>query len=187
MHIIIPKVYHVILDMDGVLADLYFQIYKLLKERHPHFILHDPNVQTEHYFSRQYPQYAKEIYEIFGEKGFFRNLPPVEGAIEAVHAIMKKHHVSLCTTPIENAKYCKPEKRAWKNEMLGTKVAIFFEKDKTRKRGDMIVDDNPKMEGKFLHTNPWEHVIYHQPYNKHVTDKRRIIWNNYHSVLPELA
>ncbi len=186
MYIIVPKIHNVLFDQDGVLADLYYRAYKTLKERHPDFILKDRTEQRDHYISREYPQYAEEIYAIYKEKGFFRNLPPIEGGIEAILKIAKKHRVALCTSPLSFSEYCVPEKEAWKEELLGKRIPIFFTGDKTYYRARFIIDDNPNMEGDLISTNPWEHVIFDAPYNQQITDKRRITWKNYEEVLYEL-
>lgn len=187
IQILIPVKKVILLDQDMVLADLHIALYAEFKRRYADLLIGDPESQEEFYMTDQYPLYRDKIYDICHTKNFFATLPPIEGAIESVRRIIKRgHEAVLCTTPIDEAKYCRSDKEKWKNEYLGKNVPIHFAHDKTHHRGNIIIDDNPKLKGEFLHTKPWEHVIYDQPYNRKVEGQRRINWGNYEEVLHEL-
>ncbi len=175
----------VLVDMDGVLADLRRYAHGVLQERHPNFIAKNPEDQQKPWLTQEYPHFADAIRALFREKGFFLNLPPVEGALEAMRELIARHDVFLCTQPVDSP-YCEEEKALWKDTHLGRGVPIYFAADKTYHSGHCIIDDNPELTGDLLHMNPWEHVIYHRAYNQHIQNKRRIDWNNYQTVLHEL-
>jgi len=54
-------------------------------------------------------------------------------------------------------------------------------KDKTLIIGDILIDDKPEIKG--ISTPNWEHIIFDQPYNKNITNKKRINWDNFKEVL----
>ncbi|MCT7149596.1 hypothetical protein M1196_23400, partial [Salmonella enterica subsp. enterica serovar Oranienburg] len=54
--------------------------------------------------------------------------------------------------------------------------------DKTLVRGDILIDDKPVISGELPeystgtnHARSWEHVIFDQSYNRHITNRRRIL------------
>jgi len=176
----------VLIDMDNVLFRFDGEFTRRLTERCPELKHINYEQSAEYDLERLYPpQYKKSIRSVWYEKGFFRSLPLMIGALEALAEISKKNEVFICTSPIDSP-YCKPEKRASIEEKLGAKwlARIKFAMDKTRVEGDMLIDDKPEITG--VKIPLWEHVIFDHMYNHHIADKRRITWQNYKEVLPEL-
>lgn len=99
--------------------------------------------------------------------------------------LRETHHVILCTVPIDS-ETCEEEKIRWKNKYFGTSLPIILANDKSFYKADYIIDDNPFIGGHLRHTNPWEHIIYDQPYNRHISDQRRMTWANAQTDIPEL-
>lgn len=48
--------------------------------------------------------------------------------------------------------------------------------------GDILIDDKPSVTG--VESPEWEHVLFDQPYNRDVKDKRRMVgWNEWESIV----
>lgn len=43
-------------------------------------------------------------------------------------------------------------------------------------RGDILIDDKPQITGSLQPV--WTHWVYDQPYNRHLSDKRTMSWDN---------
>ena len=137
------------------------------------------NQHRQHfYLHKELPQHAKTLHTIYAEKGFFENLPPIKGAINALHDMLYAGlDVRICTAPINAYRYCVSEKFAWVERHLGHEWTkrIILTKDKTWVHGDILIDDKPHITGSLSPT--WMHYLYDQPYNKAI-DKPRICWCN---------
>jgi len=172
-------------DQDEVLADFEGGFAKVWQARYPNEIFIKPEDRTTFYTSEDYPENLRgKIREINRERGFFRNLTVIPGAIKAVkYAIKKGHCVYICTAPISESRYCIQEKLEWIKEHLGKEFLekTIFTKDKTLVNGDVLIDDNPNVTG--IMTPSWEHIIFDRPQNRQITDKRRLDWSNYKKVL----
>ncbi|WP_445666400.1 5' nucleotidase, NT5C type [Fodinibius sp. AD559] len=110
----------VYVDMDSVLVDFESGIDRLSEET--------------------YQEYENDLDEV---PGFFRDLPPVEGAIEAFHKLSKQYDVYiLSTAPWQNPS-------AWIDKLLWVKkhlpqVAhkrLILSHNKHLNRGDYLIDD----------------------------------------------
>lgn len=121
--------------------------------------------------------------KIIMSDNFYRNLPLIPGAKEAVRDIIERgHHVFFCTAPFKRNKTCESDKKLWILEHFGSDLCdnLIITGDKTMVFGDMIIDDKPEITG---HRTPvWEHIWYEQPYNMNLTGKRRVNWTNYHTL-----
>ena len=58
---------------------------------------------------------------------------------------------------------------------------IILTNDKTVVKADILIDDKPVITG--VENPEWEHIIFDQPYNRQIKDKRRIDWGNWKSVI----
>jgi len=176
----------VLIDMDNVLFRFDGEFTRRLIAKHPE-IKHIPYEQsTEYDLEKLYPEeYKESVKSIWHEEGFFRSLPLMPGALEALAEISKKNEVFICTSPVESP-YCRPEKLAAIEEKLGAKwpARTLFREDKTIEKAHMLIDDKPEIDGEEIPT--WEHVIFDHVYNRHILDKRRVNWCIYKEVLPEL-
>lgn len=117
--------YVLYVDMDDVLCE-YSKAHKRYKEEHPEV---------------DYPQ---------SKEGFFRNLEPIKGAVEAVNRLREipDLDVYILTAPSHKNPLCYTEKRQW--------IENYFDLEFTRKlvittnkgllKGDYLVDDY--LEGK---------------------------------------
>mmetsp|Transcript_9054 Transcript_9054/g.14992 ORF Transcript_9054/g.14992 Transcript_9054/m.14992 type:complete len:156 (+) Transcript_9054:511-978(+) len=117
---------------------------------------------------------AREITE---QENFFRDLPPIPGAVEAMKAIdnIPGVNVILCTAPLTYYRYVLHEKFSWVERHLGKAwlKKIVISKDKTVVSGRILIDDRPEVKGSIQEPS-WEHVLFSQPYNNYIQEKRRL-------------
>jgi len=176
----------VLIDMDEVIFWTHGGFMEILKEKHPEIKPVPYEQTTEFYMENLYPEnQRKTIDNIWRERGLFRNLSLMPGALEALTEISKKNEVFICSSPVISP-YCIQEKYDSIGEKLGERWQrkMITTKDKTIVYGDILIDDKPKITG--VRTPSWEQVIYDHPWNRNVSGKRRLTWQNYKEVLPEL-
>jgi 5'-nucleotidase len=168
----------ILVDMDDVLADFEGEFINRWKIKHPDKPYVARENRTIFGLADNYPpEYLRLVKGIYTEKGFFLNLPVIEGAIEGINKFKELgHEVFICTAPIKSYQNCVLEKYEWVNNNLGKEwtMRIILTRDKTLVKGNILIDDNPQITG--ANEPEWEHVIYEQPYNRKVTNKRRMTW-----------
>jgi len=141
----------VALDMDGCIADFIGHLFREVERRHGLLLnasdVHHPDL-GEVYGWREYDR----MRAIFNEQGFFAEIEPYPGAIEAVEALLDAgHHVEICTSPTairgpDGVKrinpYCLTEKIEWIARYL-PKLAkhVTVTKAKWLVAADYLVDD----------------------------------------------
>lgn len=78
------------------------------------------------------------------ERGFFRDLPPVPGALVAIRKLIKRgFDVQILTQPVANSAHSYSEKVQWVGMWLPELLSkINMVQDKGIIRGDFLVDDN---------------------------------------------
>lgn len=156
----------ILIDQDGVLADFagcFEAAWKAAGHTHPVVPL---SQRRSFYMRDEYPVELRQSVEaIYTAPGFFRELPAISGAVEAMHDMLALgHEVGICTSPLNQYRHCVTEKYEWVERHLGANFVsrIILLKDKTLVRGDVLIDD--------------------KPYNRHVTGTR-MTWANWRDVL----
>lgn len=171
--------------MDGVLADFENGFLQNWTAQHPDKSFIPVEERHTFHLTEQYPaEWRGFIYQIFCTPQFFRRFTPMEGGVEALHEMKRRGiEVYICTTPLEQYQNCVLEKYEWVEEFLGREWTsrVILTRDKTLIKADILIDDNPYIKG--ADTPSWEHVLYDQPYNRAVADKRRLTWDNWKAVL----
>lgn len=174
----------ILIDMDGVIADFDGEFLKRWRERHPEKFFVPFDRRKSFYVLDEYPpELHPLVMDILTEPGFFRTMMPIAGAQEALlHMDALGPEIFLCTSPFSPYQNCVLEKFQWVENFLGTKWVdrIVLTKDKTLVRGDILIDDKPRITS--LDTPSWEHILYDRPYNQG-GDKRRLTWVNWKDVL----
>ena len=168
----------VLLDMDGVVVDWDAGFLAAWGGRSA--------VDRSHYAMEQCVPAARyaEAQKLFHSKGFFRDLPPRDGAIAAVKAMAARgYQVRFCTSPILTSEHCASEKYAWVRHHFGDAWVsrIVMCADKTLVRGDVLIDDKPHVTGSNAPT--WQHLLYDAPYNRDVDAPRLSRWADWEDAL----
>ena len=176
----------ILLDQDGVLADFEQGFYDAWNaSMGTEFPAVELQQRRSFYVRDDYPaHYANAVQAIYTRPGFYRDLPPVAGAMDAVKMLCDMgHDVRICTSPLNQYRNCIPEKYEWVEHYLGIDFVsrVIVTKDKTLVAGDVLVDDKPVIAG--AHMPVWAHVIYDQPYNRQLAGVR-VSWLDWNGVLP---
>jgi len=177
---------HILVDQDDVIADFEEQFRKEWTKKHPDLIYIPREQRTAFYIVENYPlEYKDLIKEVQNAEGFCRNMPPIEGGIEAIKEMAAMGiEVSICTSPLTSSKYCASEKFEWVDYYLGREwmKKLVITSDKTKVLGDYLIDDRPEIKG--IEQPIWEHIIFDQPWNRNVKNSKRIVnWQNWKEVL----
>jgi 5'(3')-deoxyribonucleotidase len=129
-------------DMDGVLADVETQLLEWYeKETGVALTKKDIEGKTEETAFPQREVFRKFLYT----PGFFRNLPVMEGAVEAVKELMEDYEIYIVSAAMEFP-LSLYEKHQWLAEhfpFISWKNIIFCG-DKSIIDTDFLVDDHPK-------------------------------------------
>ncbi len=131
----------IIIDMDEVLADNYPAFHRAAAAQ-----LGRPLAPEEYRGKKLYELPGLEkVRDILYEKGHFRNLPVIEGAVEVVKELYDNYEVFIVTTATE-FRYSFLDKYEWLEEHFPFihYDRIVFCGDKSIVRGDFMIDDKVK-------------------------------------------
>lgn len=147
----------ILVDMDGVLADVYSQFINL-EFKDSGIMLRKEDL----YGKREelvFPSFEKHVNSI----GFFRTAPLIENSVEGLKYLNERYKVLIVSSATEFPNsLC--EKQSWLNEyfpFISWKQMIFCG-SKESIQGDIMIDDHPK--------------------NLSVFNGRRILFSQYHNV-----
>ncbi|EQD52002.1 5'(3')-deoxyribonucleotidase [mine drainage metagenome] len=179
-----------LVDQDNVLVDFTRVIYTEMCARGHRELAPPPAKQSVYPLEEHYPpELLGELKSIYTAEGFFRSLPPIEGAVQAVkEMVIEGIDVRICTHPIQAYRNCVGEKYEWVERHLGAAYTtrMILTRDKTIIAGDALIDDNPDISGSC--TPSWQHIVFDQPYNRTVAGPRLKSWANWRAAIePMLA
>jgi 5'-nucleotidase len=176
----------ILVDVDNTLADFDVALLDAWRKLYPEEYFVPLEERRNFHTHKDYPEHLHDkIRELCHSKGFIRSLPPISGGVEAVKSMVKEgYDVRFCTSPLLTYENCVLEKYQWIEEHFGETYVdrIIFTRDKTLIHGDILIDDRPEITG--VVTPTWEHILYDRAYNRHITDKRRLTWDNWREVVP---
>lgn len=168
---------HILVDMDDTIAnwqdsfDTYLATYYEdaanipRKDDRTCFDLHKDRTERE----------SEIINDIMDMEGFYADLEPIYGAIDAVKSMLEAgHEVSLVTSPWLSNPTCVQDKYEWVRKYLGDDWVdrVIITKDKTLIEGDILIDDKPEITGKAV--PKWTQVVFDQPYNRYFDNPYRL-------------
>ena len=175
----------ILLDQDGVLADFESAFRDAWNRRYgAQMPALGPSERKSFHLRDDYPLGLRDaVRSIYEGPGFYRDLPPIPGALDGARAMLEEDHdVRICTSPLTFWRNCVPEKYEWVERHLGSEFLprLIVTKDKTLVRGHVLVDDNPRVDGAEMPM--WRHVIFDAPYNRSVCGPR-MTWNNWQETI----
>ncbi|MGY4645341.1 5' nucleotidase, NT5C type [Cellulomonas sp. URHB0016] len=179
----------VLVDMDGVQADLATAFWAELERRFPGGPTRADADLTRFKLDTQLaPEWADAVHAVTTTPGFFSTFAPVEGAVEAMNAMLDEGwDVRICTAPLLTNPTCASDKLAWAEDVLGAGWSrrVVIAKDKTLVRGDILIDDKPVVEGDWTPT--WKHVVFDATYNQTAPSPFRLTgWADWRRTLTPL-
>jgi 5'-nucleotidase len=130
------------------------------------------------------PEEEEVVDKIFNMSGFYRDLEPLEGAVEAYHKMVERgHHVQFATSPWWSNPTCLQDKSESILEHFGedARRGLILTNDKTTLRADYLFDDKPEIKGRYEPT--WQQILYDQPYNQDIALPRITHWDQWEDVL----
>ncbi len=117
----------IFIDMDGVLADAEAGMDKWSLKL---------GLSTRELFDKKF----------YHMPGFYRNLPPMAGAVDAFIRISNNYEVYILTAPSWENTSCYTDKRIWVEEHLGENAykRLIISNDKSLFSGKALIDDRTK-------------------------------------------
>ena len=103
----------------------------------------DDNFSDMYEGTRYKSKYYNTSRMIMKEKGFFLSLEPIDGAIDTVKRLSKKHDIWFCSKPHSEYKNCVLEKYMWIEKYFGKEWTkkIILTHSKSLVYGDILIDD----------------------------------------------
>ncbi len=167
------------IDMDEVLADPLVKFIELYNRDYG--ISLDLKIKAGKELHEVVPvDISHKLWDYINEKGFFRNLPLIEGSVEAVKKLQKKHEVYIVSAAMEFPNSLEDKYHwlaenfpfiSWKNIMFcGEKIVDT----------DVMIDDRAKNFVGFKGRK----LLFTSPHNLLLTGYERV--NNWEEVLEKL-
>lgn len=181
----------VLIDMDGVVADLEQGFWAQFALAHPDGPARTDVDTAQFYLSDQMDaRWADPIEAILVAPNFFASLPPMPGAAAALNAMVEAGwDVRICTAPKLSNPTCASDKLAWLEEHIGAGWAkrAILAKDKSYVVGDILIDDHPDVSRNITPT--WAQVVFDRPYNQDAGSGLRLhSWDQWaDTLLPALV
>jgi len=153
----------ILVDMDGVLADIYARFFELHeKETGEKLTLKDITGLLE---AEAFPGQRQWV----SAPGFFRNLPVMAGSFESLMHIGKFYDLVVVSMATEFP-YCLTDKQLWLHDNFPfiTWRQIVFCGDKNIIEADIMIDDHFKNLDYFK----GETILFTQPHNMHIMNSK---------------
>ena len=167
------------IDMDEVLADPIHKFIQLYNRDHqvPLDLIIKPGTEI---FQNVPEDVNDKWFEYINEKGFFRDLPVIDGAVEAVRKLQEKYEVYVVSAAME-FKNSLEDKFDWLNEhfpFISWKNIIFC--------GEKIVSVDVMIDDRIKNFTDFKGrpLLFTSPHNVLITDYERV--DNWQQVLHKL-
>lgn len=176
--ILLPDMERLIVDMDGVLADVYAQYIKLETS--------ESGIRHERESLRGKPELSafKNIGKYLLTKGFFREAPVIEGSYEALKKLNARYEVFVVSSATEFPQSLS-EKQQWLEEHFSfiSWQQIVFCGSKSVVHGDIMIDDHFKN----LDSFNGKTILYTQPHNYGLPDGKHTRVHSWQEILTLLT
>lgn len=173
-------------DLDGTIAHFDLRFDEVLEELYPHLtgIPRSKDQKQFNLWEGRTPEEQDAIRTIMNHEGFYRDLKPMPGGIEAVkeaHAL--GHEVHFVSAPWTSNLTCAQDKFDWIGKHFGDdwRDKLVLAKDKTIVSGDVLFDDKEPIPHK--ERADWTQVYIDQPYNQGVPGYRIFEWDQWKDVV----
>jgi len=155
----------ILIDMDGVLANLYP---KLIIEQSK---ISGKEIVADSLNGLPEREAFPNIREIVTSNRFFLDLPPMEGSYDALKYLNDKYKVLIVSSATEFPN-CLNDKMEWlqQNFPFISWQQVILCGSKESIRGDVMIDDHPKN----LDLFPGDRYIFDQPHNAELTNSSYI-------------
>lgn len=176
------KKYDLLVDMDGTICDWDTTLDRHVDDLYPEFssvIPRKGTIKTFNLWQGQSPEVQEAISAIFDHPGFYKEIPEIPFAVEALHEMRAQgHSVAIVTSPWWSNVTCLEDKKNWVADHLGEDWldSLIFTKDKTRVVGDILFDDKPEIHGEYEGREAWIQILVDQSYNREVKKPRLTHW-----------
>ncbi len=157
-----------LVDMDGPMAHFDQRLWDLCVVNGWPLDITDMAEQRHRYSTDHIvdPAHRSEARRLIAEdERWFADLEPVPGAIEGIHELAVHFDVWLCTKPLEANVNCRDGKAEWVRRHLrgDWERKLIITPDKSMIRGDILLDDGPKIE--WFPKATWRPVIFAMSFN----------------------
>lgn len=171
------KKQRLLVDMDGVMADVYQQFFKMHEEE---FGIRKTEEEVLGKIEREAFQNSRSY--VF-RQGFFRYAPVMEGGVEAVKQLNEHYDLFIVSAAMEFP-HSLPEKLEWLQEHFPflTWHQLVFCGSKTVMHGDIMIDDHYKNLDHFTGRT----ILFTQPHNYGLDDKHHERVYSWKEVLEKL-
>jgi 5'-nucleotidase len=163
------------IDLDGVVFDTIGELVRLYN------LEYDDNLQREDIKSWETARFVKcgeEIYRYFYDEAFYANLPLMDGVLEVMGRLDKKHELVLVSdTPavgmVNRSRQLEKVFPVDQFRFMREKNIIYTAR-KDLVDIDLLLDDKPENIEDFHRTGKGWAVVFDWPYNRHLRNYRRI-------------
>jgi len=169
------KLKSIAIDMDGVLADTETHFINWYEKEHGIRVPLESMIGVPE--GQGFPD-KEAVYRFLFTPGFFRSLPLMPGAVEALSRLNELYDIYIVSAAMEFP-HSLPEKYEWLQEHFPFIHwrRIVFCGDKGLIKADYMIDDHIKNLDKFTGTT----LLFNAAHNAHVTHHRRV--NSWEEVL----
>lgn len=154
-----------LINCDGVLAGFYQGVFRLVKEETGvelvesdfpptwGFLNELPRVLAAHGVSKSNVA-TSQVLQRMSEPGFCASLPPLPGAIDAMHRLSTRYRIYIATSPWWSFPHWMHERTRWVQSHLGFRASsVIHLSDKELLRGNLLLDDKPDTVRKWAAVN----------------------------------
>ncbi len=175
----------VLVDMDSVLCDWEQGFVDVFRREYPELPCAGVGERfTFDLFAGLGNDEIAATHAIMDRPGFYRDLAPIPGGADALNTMLDLGiDAVVCTSPWPSNATCASDKLTWLDTHIGHgwSSRAIITKDKTRVRGDILIDDRPNVSGA---ENPtWEQVYFTQSYNRDCAGRRIDSWAEWADVI----